>query len=127
MFERFTDRARRVNVLAQEEARLLKHDRIDTEHLLLGLLREEEGLAARVLESLDITVEFSTAAVDWLSDHGYQPEFGARPLRRTIQREVGNRLSAMLLGDEVSAGDRVRVDVVDDALTFTVDQSSLTG
>ena len=57
MFERFTERARQVVVLAQEEARTLKHNYIGTEHILLGLLREEEGLAARVLESLDITVE----------------------------------------------------------------------
>src|SRR2546422_2815752 len=57
MFERFTERARQVVVLAQEEARTLKHNYIGTEHLLLGLLREEEGLAARVLESLGITLE----------------------------------------------------------------------
>src|SRR3977135_653619 len=57
MFERFTERARQVVVLAQEEAPTLKHNYIGTEHILLGLLREEEGLAARVLESLDITTE----------------------------------------------------------------------
>jgi len=57
MFERFTEPARQVVVLAQEEARTLKHNYIGTEHILLGLLREDEGLAARVLESLDITVE----------------------------------------------------------------------
>src|SRR4051812_46023976 len=57
MFERFTERARQVVVLAQDEARTLKHNYIGTEHILLGLLREEEGLAARVLDSLDITVE----------------------------------------------------------------------
>jgi ATP-dependent Clp protease ATP-binding subunit ClpC len=57
MVERFTDRAREVIRLAQEEARILKHSYIGTEHLLLGVLREEEGLAAHVLESFDITVE----------------------------------------------------------------------
>ncbi|MGB0096328.1 MAG: Clp protease N-terminal domain-containing protein [Solirubrobacteraceae bacterium] len=57
LFERFTDSARQVIVLAQEEARGLKHDYIGTEHLLLGLLREEDGLAAQVLGSLGITVE----------------------------------------------------------------------
>src|ERR1700709_1578922 len=57
MFERFKERAPQGVVLAQEEARTLKHNYIGTEHILLGLLREEEGLAARVLESLDITVE----------------------------------------------------------------------
>jgi ATP-dependent Clp protease ATP-binding subunit ClpC len=57
VFERFTERARQVVILAQEEARTLKHGYIGTEHVLLGLLREEEGIAARVLESMDITVE----------------------------------------------------------------------
>ncbi|MCW2921168.1 MAG: putative ATP-dependent Clp protease ATP-binding subunit [Thermoleophilia bacterium] len=57
MFERFTERARQVVVLAQDEARALKHNYIGTEQILLGLLREEDGLADRVLDSLDITVE----------------------------------------------------------------------
>jgi hypothetical protein len=57
MFERFTDRARRVVVLAQEEARLLNHDYIGTEHILLGLIHEEEGVAARALTELGISLE----------------------------------------------------------------------
>ena len=57
MFERFTERARQVVVLAQDEARTLNHHYIGTEHLLLGLLREEEGIAARVLASLNVTLE----------------------------------------------------------------------
>src|SRR5207244_2020170 len=56
MFERFTDRARRVVVLAQEEARLLGHDYIGTEHILLGLVREGEGVAAQVLERQGLTL-----------------------------------------------------------------------
>ena len=56
MFERFTERARQVVVLAQEEARTLQHNYVGTEHILLGLLREEEGIAARALEALEITV-----------------------------------------------------------------------
>jgi ATP-dependent Clp protease ATP-binding subunit ClpC len=56
MFERFTDRARRSVVLAQEEARMLNHNYIGTEHILLGLVREGDGVAARVLESMDISV-----------------------------------------------------------------------
>ena len=63
MFERFTERARQVVVLAQDEARSLCHDWIGTEHLLLGLLREEEGIAARVLESREITLENVRARV----------------------------------------------------------------
>ncbi len=57
MFERFTDRARRVLVLAQEEARLLNHNFIGTEHILLGLIHEGEGVAAKALESLGISLE----------------------------------------------------------------------
>jgi ATP-dependent Clp protease ATP-binding subunit ClpC len=57
LFERFTERARSVVIFAQEEARTLKHGYIGTEHILLGLLREEEGVAARVLDSLDLTFE----------------------------------------------------------------------
>jgi ATP-dependent Clp protease ATP-binding subunit ClpC len=57
MFERFTDRARRVLVLAQEEARLLNHNHIGTEHLLLGLIHEHEGIAAQALVQMDISLE----------------------------------------------------------------------
>ena len=57
MFERFTEPARRAIVLAQDEARTLHHDYVGTEHVLLGLLREEDGVAVRALQSLDITVE----------------------------------------------------------------------
>ena len=56
MFERFTDRARRVVVLAQEEARTLNHNYIGTEHILLGLIREGDGVAAKALESLGISL-----------------------------------------------------------------------
>jgi ATP-dependent Clp protease ATP-binding subunit ClpC len=57
VFERFTKRGRQVVVLAQDEARALKHNYIGTEHILLGLLREKQGLAARTLESLSVTEE----------------------------------------------------------------------
>jgi ATP-dependent Clp protease ATP-binding subunit ClpC len=70
VFERFTGRAKQVVVLAQDEARALGHNYIGTEHILLGLLREEEGLAARVLESLDITVEEVRAQVKRLVGQG---------------------------------------------------------
>jgi ATP-dependent Clp protease ATP-binding subunit ClpA len=63
MFERFTERARQVVVIAQEEARALQHNYIGTEHILLGLLRVEEGLAARVLVSLGLTLEKVRAQV----------------------------------------------------------------
>ncbi|HET6944472.1 MAG TPA: ATP-dependent Clp protease ATP-binding subunit [Gaiellaceae bacterium] len=79
MFERFTERARQVVVLAQDEARALKHNYIGTEHILLGLLREEEGLAARVLESLDITVEEVRAQVARIVGQGDEVTSGQIP------------------------------------------------
>jgi len=79
LFERFTERARQVVVLAQEEARTLKHNYIGTEHILLGLLREEEGLAARVLESLDITVERVRAQVVRIVGSGEEVTSGQIP------------------------------------------------
>src|ERR671919_797758 len=72
-------RARQVVVLAQDEARALKHNYIGTEHILLGLLREEEGLAARVLESLDITVEEVRAQVARIVGQGDEVTTGQIP------------------------------------------------
>ena len=79
MFERFTERARQVVVLAQDEARALKHNYIGTEHLLLGLLREEEGLAAHVLESFEITVEEVRAQVARIVGQGDEVATGQIP------------------------------------------------
>jgi ATP-dependent Clp protease ATP-binding subunit ClpC len=79
MFERFTQRARQVVVLAQEEARALGHEYIGTEHVLLGLLREDQGLAARVLESFDITVERVRAQVVRVVGSGDEPTSGPIP------------------------------------------------
>jgi ATP-dependent Clp protease ATP-binding subunit ClpC len=79
VFERFTERARQSVVLAQEEARALKHNYIGTEHILLGLLREEEGLAARVLESLDITVDEVRAQVGRIVGQGDEVTSGQIP------------------------------------------------
>jgi hypothetical protein len=78
VFERFTERARQVVVLAQDEARALKHNYIGTEHILLGLLREEEGLAARVLESLKITTEEVRAQVARIIGTGDEPVVGGQ-------------------------------------------------
>ena len=79
MFERFTERARQVVVLAQEEARSLKHNYIGTEHLLLGLLREEEGVAARVFDKLEISVEEVRAAVVRIVGSGEEVPQGQIP------------------------------------------------
>jgi ATP-dependent Clp protease ATP-binding subunit ClpA len=72
MFERFTERARRVVVLAQEEARMLNHNYIGTEHILLGLIREGEGVAARALESLGISLEAVRQQVEKIIGRGQQ-------------------------------------------------------
>ena len=72
MFERFTDRARRVVVLAQEEARMLNHNYIGTEHILLGLIHEGEGVAAKALESLGISLEGVRAQVEEIIGQGQQ-------------------------------------------------------
>ena len=79
MFERFTDRARRVVVLAQEEARLLNHNYIGTEHILLGLLNEGEGIAAQALESLDIDLASVREEVVKIIGQGQQSPSGHIP------------------------------------------------
>ncbi len=79
MFERFTDRARRVLVLAQEEARLLNHSFIGTEHLLLGLIHEGEGIAAHALEQLDISLEAARERVEEIIGLAVTPPIGSPP------------------------------------------------
>jgi ATP-dependent Clp protease ATP-binding subunit ClpC len=85
---------------------------------ITSLLLEE---TTRRLHAQAITVEFTTEAIDWLARRGFHPEFGARPLRRTIQREVDNRLSEMLLDGRLRPGQRVTVATDDGAgLAFRV-------
>jgi len=76
MFERFTDRARRVVVLAQEEARMLNHNYIGTEHILLGLIHEGEGVAAKALESLGISLDAVREQVQEIIGQGQQAPSG---------------------------------------------------
>ena len=78
MFERFTDRARRVIVLAQDEARLLDHDYIGTEHILLGLIREGDGAAAQVLVSAGVNLNLARQRVVELL-HGHGPRIATAP------------------------------------------------
>jgi ATP-dependent Clp protease ATP-binding subunit ClpC len=82
---------------------------------ITDLLLEE---TRRRLHAQDVTVEFDTAAVDWLAERGFQPDFGARPLSRTIQREVDNRLSRRLLDGSLHGGQHVKVTVSGDQLEF---------
>jgi hypothetical protein len=101
MFERFTDRARRVVVLAQEEARLLNHNYIGTEHILLGLIHEGEGVAAKALESLGIKLEAVRQQVEQTIGRGKDAPSGHIPF---TPRQVLVRLGAPF--------DRVRQQVI---------------
>ncbi|MEV6168594.1 ATP-dependent Clp protease ATP-binding subunit [Streptomyces sp. NPDC051954] len=84
-------------------------------HQITNLLLDR---TRRLLHAQGVAVEFTEAAVDWLARQGYQPEYGARPLRRTIQREVDNQLSRLLLDGRLKDGDRLTVDTEADRLTF---------
>src|SRR5918997_5308148 len=93
MFERFTDRARRVVVLAQEEARMLNHNYIGTEHILLGLIREGEGVAAQVLVKLGAELNRVRQQVLQLLS-GYQ---GKEPAEASSGRGEGTPSSSLVL------------------------------
>ncbi|MFI9610118.1 ATP-dependent Clp protease ATP-binding subunit [Streptomyces sp. NPDC052023] len=94
----------------------------DQLHSITDLLLER---TRRLMHAQGITVEFSDPAVDLLARRGYEPEYGARPLRRTIQREVDNQLSRLLLDGRVKDGDRVRVDEEDGRLTFRTEGAAV--
>ncbi|WP_053914242.1 ATP-dependent Clp protease ATP-binding subunit [Streptomyces sp. SCSIO 75703] len=89
---------------------------------ITGLLLER---TRRMVRAQDITVDFTDGAVDWLAERGYQPEYGARPLRRTIQREVDNQLSRLLLDGRITEGGRVTVEVEDGRLAFRTEDPSV--
>ena len=101
MFERFTDRARRVIVLAQEEARLLNHNYIGTEHLLLGLLHDGGGTAASALESLGVTLDAAREQVREMIGEGKQPQQGHIPFTPRAKKVLELSLrEALSLGDD---------------------------
>mgnify|MGYP002621821387 FL=1 len=93
--------------------------RLEREHLrqIVELLLEQ---TRRRLHAQNVTVTFTPAAIDWIADRGYQPEFGARPMRRAIQRDVDNNLSSMLLAGELPPGSTAVVDARDGDLTVSV-------
>ncbi len=99
MFQRFTERARQVVVFAQDEARAFKHNYVGTEHILLGLLREEEGLAYHVLESLDITVEEVRAQVARIVGQGDEVTGGQIPFTPR-----GKKVLELALRESMSLG-----------------------
>jgi len=99
MFERFTDRGRRVVVLAQEEARMLDHNYLGTEHLLLGLLRESGGVAAKALQSLGIGLEAVRHQVVEIIGEGHQAPSGHIPFTPRVKKVLELSLrEAQLLG-----------------------------
>ena len=98
MFERFTDRARRVVVLAQEEARMLDHNYIGTEHLLLGLIHEGEGVAAKALEAMGISLDAVRQQVEEIIGRGQEAPSGHIPFTPRAKRvlELSLRESGQL-------------------------------
>ena len=106
MFERFTDRARRVIVLAQEEARMLNHNYIGTEHILLGLLHEGEGVAAKALESLEISLDAVRQQVEQIIGQGQHAPSGHIPFtpraKKVLEltRREAERLGHNYIGTE---------------------------
>ena len=113
MLERFTERARHVVVLASEEARGFKHDSIGTEHILLGLIREEEGLAARVLASLDITLERARGEVVRMVGVGQEAVTGQIPLTPSAKQVLEASLrEAITLGHNYIGTEHILLGLV---------------
>jgi len=113
MFERFTDRARRVVVLAQEEARRLNHDYIGTEHILLGLIHEGEGVAAKTLESLGISRRAVRQQVEEIIGQGQQAPPGHIPFTPRVKKvlELAKR-EAMQLGHHYIGTEHILLGVI---------------
>jgi ATP-dependent Clp protease ATP-binding subunit ClpC len=100
MFERFTDRSRRVVILAQEEARMFNHEYVGTEHILLGLIREDGGVAAQALESLEITEEAARQQVEEIVGRGQ-----AGPARKHLPfTPQGKKVLQLSLREAVALG-----------------------
>ncbi|SRR5712692_2101187 len=113
MFERFTDRARRVVVLAQEEARLLDHDYIGTEHLLLGLVAQAEGVAARALAELGIDLDKARREVQEVVGRGDATPRGQIPFTREAKRALENSLrEAQAMGHDHIGTEHILLGVV---------------
>ncbi len=113
MFERFTDRARRVVVLAQEEARLLNHGYIGTEHLLLGLIREDQGIAAKALTALDIELEVVRSRVREIIGEGSQEIAGHIPFTPRAKRVLELSLrEALQLGHNYIGTEHILLGLV---------------
>lgn len=116
MFERFTDRARNVVVLAQGESRLLGHNHIGTEHLLLGLLAERDGFAARALESLGVTLETAREQVREIIGPGSEAPSGHIPFTPRAKKILELSLrEALSLGSEVISTEHLLLGLIDES------------
>jgi ATP-dependent Clp protease ATP-binding subunit ClpC len=104
MFERFTDRARRVVVLAQEEARALDHNYIGTEHILLALIRESDGVVAKVLESAGISLAAVRQRVEEIIGRGQHAPAGQIPLTPPAKKVIELALSESRVLDHHNIG-----------------------
>jgi ATP-dependent Clp protease ATP-binding subunit ClpC len=106
MFERFTDRARRVVVLAQEEARRLEHNYIGTEHILLGLLREDQGAAASALAAANVTLDGARLEVETIIGRGQHGPSGHIPFTPRAKKvlELSLREAVRLGNDYIDTG-----------------------
>lgn len=115
MFERFTDRARRVVVLAQEESQRLSHNYIGSEHLLLGLLAEREGVAARALESLNVTLTAARELVEEIIGPGQQTPRGHIPFTPRAKKILELSLrEALTIGSEVINTEHLLLGLIDE-------------
>src|SRR3989441_4369099 len=113
MFERFTDRARRVVVLAQEEARMLNHNYIGTEHILLGLIHEGEGVAAKALESLSISLEAVRQQVEEIIGQGQAAPTGHIPFTPRAKKVLELSLrEALQLGHDFIGTEHVLLGLI---------------
>jgi len=113
MFERFTDRSRRVVVLAQEEARLLDHNYIGTEHLLLGLIREGEGVAAKALESLGVSLEAVRQRVLEIIGQGQEAPSGHIPFTPRAKKVLELSLrEALQLGHDYIGTEHILLGLI---------------
>jgi ATP-dependent Clp protease ATP-binding subunit ClpC len=113
MFTRFTDRARQVVVLAQEEARMLNHNYIGTEHILLGLIHEGEGVAAQVLESLGISLEEARDRVEEIIGQGQQAPSGHIPFTPRAKKVLELSLrEALQLGHQYVGTEHILLGLI---------------
>src|ERR1035441_6532854 len=116
MFERFTDRARRVVVLAQEEARMLNHNYIGTEHILLGLIHEGEGVAAKALESLGISLDAVRQQVEEIIGQGQQAPSGHIPFTPRAKKVLELSLrEALQLGHNYIGTEHILLGLIREA------------